>query len=45
LNHGANVNQAKNNGYTPLYIASQRGHVEIVNLLLLNSMGKLLFLE
>ena len=31
---GVDVNQAKNNGSTPLYIASRNGHTELVKLLL-----------
>ena len=31
---GVEVNQARNNGVTPLYIASEKGHTEVVELLL-----------
>ena len=31
---GVDVNQAKNNGCTPLFIASQKGHSEVVSMLL-----------
>ena len=31
---GIDVNQAKNNGVTPLFMASQKGHAECVSLLL-----------
>ena len=34
LGANANVNQAKNDGYTPLYIASELGHTEIVTKLI-----------
>src|SRR3972149_1985973 len=36
LNNGANVNQATNDGITPLYIASFKGYMGIVSLLLNN---------
>ena len=31
---GVDVNQATNDGATPLFIASQKGHAEVVSLLL-----------
>ena len=31
---GVNVNQAANDGATPLFIASQEGHAEVVSMLL-----------
>ena len=34
LDRGADINQAENSGYTPLYIASQNGHVDVVRALL-----------
>jgi hypothetical protein len=34
LSHGAEVNQANNNGATPLFIASQNGHASVCDLLL-----------
>ena len=34
LKHGASINQAKDDGATPLYIACQNGHLEIARLLL-----------
>ncbi len=30
---GADVSKATNNGYTPLYMASQQGHEEVVRVL------------
>src|SRR3972149_6230643 len=36
IKNGANVNQADNDGTTPLYIASRYGHVEVISLLLNN---------
>ena len=32
IEHGADVNQA--NGYTPLYVAAEKGHYEIAKLLI-----------
>ena len=34
IEHGADVNKAKSDGYTPLFTASQFGHLEIVRLLI-----------
>jgi ankyrin repeat protein len=34
LNHGASVNITDKNGFTPLYAADQRRHVEVVRELL-----------
>ena len=34
LSRGADINKAKDNGATPLYIASGRGHVDVVRVLL-----------
>jgi len=34
LNHGANVNTADKDGFSPLYAAGQNGHVEVVRELL-----------
>ena len=31
---GGDVNQAENDGITPLFVASQKGHAEVVSLLL-----------
>ena len=30
---GADINKAANGGYTPLYAASKKGHVEVVRIL------------
>ena len=34
INRGADLNQATNQGFTPLYIGCQEGHLEIVRLLI-----------
>ena len=34
LERGADINQGAHDGYTPLYIASQEGHEEVVRVLL-----------
>ena len=34
LNYGANVNAANEDGFTPLYVSSQKGHMEVVRELL-----------